>query len=167
MWRLPLPLHTPLVIELSNYKEAWRLVSLESSEAEATRTLQSKAWNWHNVTSAHFINYKTSPNSKRMIEIDPSPLCERISFTYRKEGNQWQPSLETISHNGIRGRKKWSQVPQLQRKSLGFRLLIEVNYWTLFYGWRSSTHRGNCSISATRQNIFYSAIDFSSNSLRA
>lgn len=48
----------------------------------------------------------------------------------------------------------------MQRENLGFQLPIEeVHYWTLFYG-QSSTHIGNCSISATRQNTFHSAIDF-------
>lgn len=48
----------------------------------------------------------------------------------------------------------------MQRENPGFQLPIEeVHYWSLFYG-QSSAHIGNCSISATRQNTFHSAIDF-------
>lgn len=94
-----------LSISLVSFFIAWRMASLESTEAKTVRALQSKTPNWHNITPAYSINYRVSLDSKGRIEND-SPSLQGISCKYREESNRWQLSLGTVHSSKVRMRKE-------------------------------------------------------------
>lgn len=116
---------------LASSSVAWRLASLESTEAGAARALQSKVWNEH-VTSAHSINYKASPDSKKMIEMYPHPFLRGSAAFIERRAIDHSLLRRLSTKMGVGEEDKCSQVPQVQRKNLGCHLFIEeVNYQSL------------------------------------
>ena len=141
---------------LATFFMTWRLASLESTEGKAARPLQSEDWN--SADSVLHIPIITRPAQIQREWLKwTSPPDEGTGCVYREKGNWWEPFLETLYHNRIKGRKSTFQVCKGKTQDFSCR---EAIGWSLFYGWSFHTHRRKYSIFSRRQKFFHSAMDF-------
>lgn len=141
---------------LATFFMTWRLASLESTEGKAARPLQSEDWNSTNSVLHILIITRPARIQREWLKWT-FPLDEGTGYVYREKGNWWEPFLETLCHNTIKGRKSMFQI--YKEKTQDFSCPEAIG-WSLFYGWSFHTHRGKYSIFSRRQKFFHSAMDF-------